>query len=76
MGTHTDFLVGIESHAYVAMLNLLVVAQIAHCLNNLGNTRLVVGTEQSVSVGYDKILTNVIEQLGEFLRRGDDALRE
>ena len=76
MGTHTDFLVGIKSHAYVAMLNLLVVAQIAHCLNNLGNTRLVVGTEQSVSVGYDKILTHMLKQFREFLRRGDDALRE
>ena len=76
MGTHTDFLVGIESHAYVAMLNLLVVAQIAHGLDNLGNTRLVVGTEQSVSVGYDKVLTHMLKQFREFLRRRHYTLRE
>ena len=45
VGALADFLVGVESHAYVAMLDLIMVAQIAHGLHNLSHAGLVVGTE-------------------------------
>ena len=65
MGTHAYLLVGIESHTDVAVLDFVVVTQIAHRLDNLGYTRLVVGTEQRVAVGHDDVLALVVEQLGK-----------
>ena len=44
MCTHTDLLIGIESHTDIAMWNLLMVAQPAHSLYNLGDTSLVVSS--------------------------------
>ena len=58
--SHADFLVGIEGDAYVAMLNVVVVAEVAHCLDNLGDARFVVGTEKGVSVGDDKVLADMV----------------
>ena len=63
--THTYLLVGIEGNAYVAMLNLVVVAEETHSLDNLGDAGLVVGTEESGAVGDDEILSNMVEQFGE-----------
>ena len=44
MGTHAYLLVGVEGYADLAVAYLLVVAQVAHGLYNLGYARLVVGT--------------------------------
>ena len=41
---HANLLVGIESHADVAVLYLLVIAQIAHSLYYFGDTGFIVGT--------------------------------
>ena len=58
------------------MLDFVVVAQIAHRLDNLGDTRLVVGTEQRVAVGHDDVLALVVEQLGKLGGRRHDALAQ
>ena len=47
------------------MLNLVVVAEETHSLDNLGDAGLVVGTEESGAVGDDEILSNMVEQFGE-----------
>ena len=73
VGTHADLLVGIEGHTNLAMLDLLVIAQVAHGLNYLCDARLVVGTEQRSAVGDNQILTFVGKQLWKFLRRRNDA---
>ena len=66
---HADFLVGIEAHAYVAVLHLVVVSQPAHGLHNLGYASLVVSPEQGVAVGHDDVFALVSQKLGEFLCR-------
>ena len=76
VGTHSDFFVGVETDANVAVLHFVVVAQPAHCLHNLSDTGLVVSAEQSGSVGNDDILADVCLQLRELCRRADDAFRE
>ena len=68
VGPHAYLLVRVESHAYVAVLHLVVVAQPAHGLNNLGNAGLVVGAEQGVAVGHDNVLALVGKQFGKFFR--------
>ena len=45
MCTHTNLFVWVESNTDVTMLNLVVVAEEAHCLYNLSNTCLIVGTQ-------------------------------
>ena len=67
--SHTDFLVRVEAHAYIAVLNLVVVAQPAHCLHDFRDTGLVVSSEQRMSVGHDQVFSLVLQQLREFLRR-------
>ena len=67
VGAHADFFVGVEAHADVAVLYLVVVAQPAHGLHDFSNTSLVVGTEQRVAVGHDEVLSFVGKQLREFL---------
>ena len=43
VGTHTDFLIGVKGDADIAVLDLLVIAQVAHRLDNLSDACLVVG---------------------------------
>ena len=73
VGTPSDFLVGIEGDADLAVLNLLMVAQVAHGLHDFGNAGLVVGTEQGGSVGHNQILAHVLQQFREFLRTRHNA---
>ena len=73
MGSHADLLVRIEAHTDVAMLDFVVVAQVAHRLYNLGDARLVVGAKQGSAVGHDDVLALVSFQLREFLYARDDA---
>ena len=68
VSTHTNLLVWIKSHANIAMLNLVMVAQPAHSLNNLGYASLVVGSEQSGSIGNDNVLADVSLKFWEFGR--------
>ena len=68
MCSHANLLVGVERDADVAMGYLLMVAQIAHRLYYLGDTCLIVGAEEGVSVSDDEILAYMVEQFGEFLR--------
>ena len=67
MSTHTDFLVRVEAHADIAVLDFLVVAQVAHRLNDFCDARLVVSSEQGGSVGNDDVLALVCLELWEFL---------
>ena len=67
VGTHANLLVGVEGDADVAMLDFVVVAQVAHGLHNLGNTGLVVGAEQCGAVGDDEVFALVSQQFREFL---------
>ena len=60
MGAHTDFFIGVESHSDLAVLNLFVFLQINHGLYDFGNTRLVVCTEQSVSVCHNEVFAHVL----------------
>ena len=73
MGTHSDFLIGVESHADITMRNLLMVAQIAHGLHNLCDTRLVVGSQQCGAIGDNEVFAFVIQQFWEFGRAAHDA---
>lgn len=50
MCTHTDFLVRIETYSDVAVLDFVVVAQIAHSLYDFSDARLVVSTQQGSTV--------------------------
>ena len=76
VGAHSDLLVGVEGYAYVAVLHLLVIPQPAHRLHNLRYARLVVSSQQRVSVSHDQVLAHMAQQLREFLRTADDALRQ
>ena len=67
MCTHTDFFVRIETYADVAVLDFVVVAQIAHSLYDFSDARLVVGTQQGSTVCHDDILSLVSLQLWESL---------
>ena len=53
MGAHADFLVWIEAHADVSVLDFLMGAEVAHSLYDFSDARLVVCTEQGSSIGYD-----------------------
>ena len=76
MGSNAYLLVGIEAHTYVAMLYLVVVAQVAHSIDKLRYASLIVGSEQRVSVGDDEVLADMGVEFRELRRRGDDAGRE
>ena len=45
MCTHTNLFVWVESNTDVTMLNLIMVAEEAHRLNNLCNTCFIIGTQ-------------------------------
>ena len=74
--THANLLVGVKSHAYVAVLYLLMVAQVAHRLYYLGNARLIVGTKQSGTIRYNQVLACVLQQLGELFRTHHNTLAQ
>ena len=76
VGAHANFLVGVETHADVAMLNLRMILQVAHGLHYLCDASLVVGAKERGAIGHDKVLALVLQQLRELLGRGDDAGRE
>ena len=61
----SDFFVRIERYAYVAVLDVGVLDEVVDCGDDFGNACLVVSSEESVAVGYDEILSNVVEKLGE-----------
>ena len=69
IGTAPYLLVGSEGYAHLPVGNLRMVAKVAHGIDNLGNARLVVGTEQSGSVGDYNVLAAVRQQLGKGRRR-------
>ena len=76
MGAHADFLVWIEAHADVSVLDFLMVAEVAHCLYDFSDARLVVCTEQGSSICYDDVLALVRLEFREFFYAGDDARTE
>ena len=65
VSAQTDFLVGIESDANFAVLNFGVLLQIFHSGDDFGDTRLVVGAEQSGSVGDYEVLAHIGIEFGE-----------
>ncbi len=74
MRAQSNLLVGIEADANVAVLHLGVLLQPFHGGENLGDTSLVVGTEQRSAVGDDELLAHIVVKFGELLRVEDDAL--
>ena len=76
VGTHTDFLVRIEAHADIAVCNLLMVAQIAHRLDNLSDTGLVISTQERGAIRYDQVFTLVFQQFRELGGTRHDTFRE
>lgn len=76
MGTHADFLVGIEAHANVSVLYFIVVTQVTHGLHDLSNARFVVCSQQCCAVGDNQILADMRLQFREFLGCREDARRE
>ena len=69
VGSETDLFVWIEADTYLAVLYLGMSLQPCHCIDDLCDTGFVVSSEKRVAVSYDEILTDVIEQFREFLRR-------
>ena len=65
MSSHTDLLVRVEAYTYVAVLDFVVVAQIAHRLYDFCNTSLVVGSQQSGAVCDDDVFALMGFQLRE-----------
>ena len=74
MCTTTDFLIGIECNAHLAMLDFGMRLQIGDCRNNLSNAGLVIGTQKSVTIGYYKVMAFVILHLGEIGCRQHNAI--
>ena len=73
MGAKANLLVGVEAHAHTSVFDFGVIDKVVHGLYNLGYAGLVVGTEQGVAVGYDDVLSYMVEQFGEFGGRGYDT---
>ncbi len=69
----TDFLVGIEAHADVAVLDFGMMDEIVHGRYDFGDACLVIGAEECVAVGDDDVLALVARQFGEVGRREGDA---
>ena len=76
MGAPTDFLVGIEPHTNVSVLDFVMVAQIAHGLDNLRNAGFVVRAQQCGAVGHDQVFTHMLLQFGKLLHRRHDAVAQ
>ena len=57
---HTYLLVRVKRHAYVAVLYLLMIAQIAHRLHYLCYSGLVVGPQQRCTVSHYQVLACVL----------------
>ena len=53
MCTHTDFLIRIEAHSNVTMLDFVMIAQVTHGLYYLGNACFVVCPKQCCAIGND-----------------------
>ena len=63
VGSHTDFLIGIEGNADLAVLHLRMGLQPYHGFDDLGNAGFVVGAQQRRTVGNDEVLAFVEQQL-------------
>ena len=70
---HTDFLVGVERDANVAVLDFGVCLEVFNGADNFSDASLVVGTEQCVAVGHHEVLTHEVGHFGELLRVEHDA---
>ena len=55
----TNLFVGVKGHANVAVFHLVMVAQPAHGLHNLGNSCLVVCSKECGSIGYDEVFAHM-----------------
>ena len=73
MCAQADFLVGIEGHANAAVLDFGMLLEIGHGLNDFGDARFVIGTQQCVAVGHDNVLAHVVKEFGKLLGGGHDA---
>ena len=73
-GTESDFFVGIEADAHLAVFDFGVFEEISHGLHDFGDAGFVIGTEEGGAIGDDEVFSDVGFEFGELLRRGDDAL--
>ena len=58
--TFTNLLIGVKGHANVTVFHLVMVAQPAHGLHNLGYSSLVVGSKKRGAVGHDEVFAHVV----------------
>ena len=62
VGAFADLLVRRESDPYLAVLDLRMRLQMGDCRDNGGYTRLIISTQESLAVGDDDLLSDVIQQ--------------
>ena len=65
MRSQTYFLVGIETDTDFTVFDFRMLFQIGYRRNNLRDTRFVIGTQQSLSVGDNQIFSLMVEQFRE-----------
>ncbi len=76
VGAESDFFVGVEGDADFAVLDVGVLLQIDHGLDDFGDAGFVVGSEQGGAVGDDEVFADVPTEFGKLLDGGDDAFGE
>ena len=67
MSAHSDFFVGIECNANVAVLDFGMCLQIFDGADNFGNAGFIVGAKQGGAIGYHQVVTHEIVHFGELL---------
>lgn len=69
VGALSDFLVGVEGDSDVTVLDFGMSLEESDCGDYFGDSGFVVGAEESVTVGDDEVLSDVVIEFGEVGRR-------
>ena len=69
VGTTSNFLIGCKTNSYLAMFYLWMVDKVLHCIHYLCNSGFIVGSQKGCAIGYYKVFSYVVEQLGEIIWR-------
>ena len=65
LGAAASLLFRIEAKTYPPMFHFGVSDEIFHSGNDLSDTRLVVSSEKSGSVGHDELVSQIVVKVGE-----------
>ena len=74
MCSQSDFFIRIEAYANFSVFYFRMFFQICHSSNDFGNTSLIISSQQCTAVGYNQILSYMIEQFWKLLGRKNDSL--